>query len=244
MAVDVDWAIGEIDSFLELTELHRPPDPYGVVFLGSELANRGRQEAIVASAHVVEQIFGRVMPNWRTEVPADRNHDINRWCQHIEAAQRVRTALLRQVELREKLGDDAPQLDAARLHPWIWEGARSLWQSGHYREAVRVACVKLNAETQNKVNRRDIAEIDLFNQVFSADPPQPGKPRLHVAVADGSKTFTSLQRGVRCFAEGCYAAIRNPISHSVGDLAEDEALEQLAALSVLARWVDQATLTT
>jgi hypothetical protein len=59
---------------------------------------------------------------------------------------------------------------------------------------------------------------------------------------DGSPTFASVHRGVRSFAEGCYVAIRNPISHTEGDLGEDEALEQLAALSVLARWVDSATL--
>lgn len=138
---------------------------------------------------------------------------MNRWCQHIETAQRVRTLLLRHTEIREKLGDNAPQLDADRMHPWIWDGARSLWQSGHYREAVRAACVKLNAETQNKTGRRDASETALFSQVFSVDPPQPGKPRLRVVPDDGSQTFTSLHRGVRTFAEGCFAAIRNPISH-------------------------------
>ena len=59
---------------------------------------------------------------------------------------------------------------------------------------------------------------------------------------DGAKTFTSLHRGIRSFADGCYAAIRNPLSHTEGDLPEDQALEQLAALSVLVRWVDTATL--
>jgi Protein of unknown function (Hypoth_ymh) len=45
------------------------------------------------------------------------------------------------------------------------------------------------------------------------------------------------------FAEGCYAALRNPGSHdSQDDLPEDEALERLAACSVLARWVDQAAI--
>jgi hypothetical protein len=42
------------------------------------------------------------------------------------------------------------------------------------------------------------------------------------------------------FAEGCYAGIRNPASHDEGELDEQSALEQLAASSVLARWVDGA----
>jgi hypothetical protein len=33
-------------------------------------------------------------------------------------------------------------------------------------------------------------------------------------------------------------AIRNPATHSTDDLAEQEALEQLAVLSTLARWID------
>ncbi|CAO0832406.1 hypothetical protein SMICM17S_03285 [Streptomyces microflavus] len=42
------------------------------------------------------------------------------------------------------------------------------------------------------------------------------------------------------FAEGCFAGIRNPNSHEDGlPLPEHEALEQLAAFSVLARWVGQ-----
>ncbi|MFI1679106.1 TIGR02391 family protein [Streptomyces sp. NPDC020607] len=47
------------------------------------------------------------------------------------------------------------------------------------------------------------------------------------------------------FAEGCFAAIRNPSSHEDGlpELPEHEALEQLAAFSGLARWVDAALVT-
>ncbi|MFE2567778.1 TIGR02391 family protein [Streptomyces mirabilis] len=60
---------------------------------------------------------------------------------------------------------------------------------------------------------------------------------------DGSDTFRSVHRGAMALAEGCYAAIRNPNSHEDGlpELPEHEALEQLAAFSLLARWVDAAT---
>ncbi len=37
---------------------------------------------------------------------------------------------------------------------WAWDGARSLWQTVPYREAVRAASVKVNAETQNMLARR------------------------------------------------------------------------------------------
>lgn len=61
---------------------------------------------------------------------------------------------------------------------------------------------------------------------------------------DGSDTFRSVHRGVAAFAEGAFAAIRNPNSHEAGlpELPEHEALEQLAVFSALARWVDTAAL--
>ena len=147
----------------------------------------------------------------------------------------------RRADIRKKLGDNAPMISASALHPWIWEGARSLWQSGHVREAVRAASVKLNAELQNKLGRRDLSEQALFQEAFSADDPQPGRSRLRLSRDDGGKTARSVRRGIVALAEGCYAAVRNPVSHDEGtELDEQVALEQLAAFSLLARWVDDA----
>jgi hypothetical protein len=111
--LDTTWALSELNNFRTLTELEPPPDRPNVVNLSPCLFIRGNLADIVASAHVVEQIFDRIIPNWRSEVPDDRNDKINRWCQHIEAAQRVRTVLQRQEEVQEKLGDNAPRLNAA-----------------------------------------------------------------------------------------------------------------------------------
>jgi hypothetical protein len=109
--MDIEWAVAEIDGFLKLTNLHRKPDPPGVVSFSPHLSNSGRQEDIVSSAEIVEKIFDRAIPDWRTSVPSERNKKVNRWCQHIEAAQRVRTKLLRQHEIEEKLGENAPRLN-------------------------------------------------------------------------------------------------------------------------------------
>ncbi|MBT2527685.1 TIGR02391 family protein [Streptomyces sp. ISL-99] len=244
MSIDIEWARAELASFLKLTELYSPPDPPGVLVISSSLANRGGGREIVASAQVVEQILDRVLPRWRTEVPDDRNKSVNRWCQHREAVQRADAVLLRDAEVRERLGDDSPQLSAGTMHRWVWDGARALWRSGHFREAVTAAARKVNAETQNKVARRDVSETALFQSVFSKDAAKPGQPRLRLMADDGSDTFRSVHRGAMSFAEGCFAGIRNPNSHEDGlpELPEHEALEQLAAFSVLARWVDSAAL--
>lgn len=154
-------------------------------------------------------------------------------------------ALRRGHELCEKLGDDAPNISGGQLHPWVWSGARSLWQSGHYRSAVEDAAKKVNAETQNKVGRRDVGETDLFKQAFSLDAPTPGKSRLRRRKPGGTDTYKSVQRGTWALAEGIYAGIRNPFNHeNPEDIDEQTGLEYLAALSVLARWVDDAEVET
>ncbi|WP_219818901.1 hypothetical protein [Streptomyces sp. SM11] len=113
MSIDIAWARAELSSFLELTELRSPP---GLLSASSRMSNRGGEREIVASAQVVEQILDRVLPRWRTEVSDDRNKSVNRWCQHREAVQRADAVLLRDAEVRERLGDDAPQLSAAAMH--------------------------------------------------------------------------------------------------------------------------------
>jgi uncharacterized protein (TIGR02391 family) len=238
--MDSDWVIQQLNSFIGLTELYRPSDPPGVAIIGDTRRPHAGNDAIIAAAEVVEPILDRVLPRWREDLPEDAS---GRWQQHREAAIRAKTRLERQEELAQRLGENAPTINAAQLHPWVWAGAKSLWQSGHYREAVRAASVMVNAETQNKMGRRDVSETDLFNQAFGGTATETGKLRL--PDDDGGKTAESFRRGVRAFAEGCFAAIRNPTSHDPQEeLDEHEALEQLAALSVLARWVDDATLVT
>jgi uncharacterized protein (TIGR02391 family) len=233
--MNTEWAVEQLEDFIKATTVTYIPSPPGSVgFHGYKTASS--EDDVVKRAQVVEQILDRVVPGWGNDI---KKKDRQKWSVHYEASIRAREELLRADEVRKNLGEDAPELSAAELHSWIWSGARSLWHSGHYREAVEGAIKKLNAETQNKVGRRDVSETDLFKQAFSMDEPKAGKPRLRRIKDDGSDTYKSVQRGAMTFAEGVFAGIRNPLSHEVGhELAEQEALEYLAALSVLARWVD------
>ena len=236
--MDVAWALGELSGFVAETRLVDPLPTSGLQPIGDFRRTDAPQSAVIARAQVVEQILDRVLPEWRASVPRDVS---GRWQQHRQAAQRAIAQLERQAEIDEKLGENAPRMNAANLHPWVWEGARSLWQSGHLREAVVAAAIKVNAETQNKLGVRDLAEAGLFQMAFSKDPPADGRPQLKLPDDDGGKTALSMRRGVMAFAEGCYAALRNPPSHDPQDeLSEQEALEQLASFSVLARWVSRA----
>lgn len=238
--IDVDWALGELDKFIAQTVMtNNSRSGQGYVSISNKSSTAAPDAEVTKQAQVVEKILDRVIPEWRAEIDSS---SINRWSRHREAAIRSKEELLRQEEVRTHLGDDAPQISASSLHTWVWSGAASLWQSGHYRSAVEDAAKKVNAETQNKVARRDVSETKLFQEAFSTDSPVAGKPRLRRMVDDGSGTYRSMQRGAMALAEGIFAGIRNPFGHvAPQDIDEQTALEYLASLSVLARWVDDST---
>lgn len=237
--INSEWAIAELDKFVYQTvgpSKRLSQNESGLSIALSKLG--ASDEEVAAQAQIVEKILDRVVPNWRATI---QSSVYSPWKKHREAATRAKAQLLRDAEVRENLGEDAPEISAANLHPWVWSGASSLWQSGHYRSAVEDAAKKVNAETQNKVGRRNASETKLFQETFSTDAPVAGKPRLRRMANDGSDTYKSVQRGAMALAEGIYSGIRNPFNHEdPKDIDEQVALEYLAALSVLARWVDES----
>lgn len=240
--INVEWAIDSLREFIHATDkvAYKNNPNSGVVRLGSH--QRFPDSKAAEFAYVAEQILDRVLPEWRAQdnkSAADKGGA--RWDHLRDWSGRGIAALEREADLAANLGDNAPTISASALHRWIWSGAQSLWRSGHYRSAVEDAAKKLNAETQNKLGRRDISESKLFQEAYSDKPAAPGKSRLRRAKNDGSDTYKSMQRGAMALAEGIYAGIRNPFNHEdPKDIDEQVALEYLAALSVLARWVDES----
>ena len=158
--INPEWALSQLDDFIGAPELTYIPSPPGTA--GSHAYRTAEPEVeVVRRAQVVEQILDRIIPRWRG-LAADATE--GRWAVHREASIRAREALKREDELRENLGAGAPVISAANLHPWVWSGAKSLWQSGHFRSAVEDAAKKVNAETQNKLGRRDVSETNLLSK--------------------------------------------------------------------------------
>lgn len=233
-----EWAIEEIDQFLRVTDqIGYDNSGGGVLMLGTHM--RGSQTEASQRAHVVEQVLDRVLPGWSKDRPEkDTKYG---WLR--DQASRAKSALERATELAANLGDNAPDMDASNLHPWAWENGKSYWNTGHYHQAVMQAAIRVNAETQAKLGRMDVSETALFNEAFSLDGPKEDAPRLRLMNDDGGKTYQNLHRGARSFADGLYTAIRNPGMHKPqeSDGGEEQlALEQLAAFSLLARWIDQS----
>lgn len=139
----------------------------------------------------------------------------------------------------EKLAPDAPTLRADQFHPWVWDAARTSWDSEHHCAAVDAAARSISAHTQAKVGRSDISDTDLMNQVFT-EKPKSGQGHLRLPGDPNDRTVQNRNRALRPFGEGCYADIRSLAAHEHGsDWTEQRALESLAALSILARWIDE-----
>jgi Protein of unknown function (Hypoth_ymh) len=141
---------------------------------------------------------------------------------------------------------DSPDLVADQLHSWVWEAAAPLWYAGSRQGAVHAAARSVNARMQQKRGHKDKTDAALCREFFSLDEPAPGRPRLRFpGYSRTDSTWRSRQQGAMDFGAGCFQGVRNPAAHQHGlDLPEQVALEQLAAFSLLARWVDECDVET
>jgi hypothetical protein len=136
----------------------------------------------------------------------------------------------------------APSLD--ELHPMVWAAAKPQWKAGHLHDAVMAASKAVNAMLESKAGRSDVSEVKLVTEAFSEKAPTGGARRLRFPHIEGQQTRASVTARVLSFGVGCFRAIRNPLGHLPDDqheITEQEALEQLAAWSLFARWIERAT---
>ncbi|WXF92388.1 TIGR02391 family protein [Curtobacterium flaccumfaciens pv. flaccumfaciens] len=232
-----DWALQERDKFMRQTVMRNAS---GNGYITTSDRTAWSDAEVAKLAQIVEKVFARVLPKWREGVTGEMAN--SRCARDREAAIRAREELARGDEIRRHLGDNASQISAAALHPWIRNGAKFLWQSRFCAQAVQGTVTKLNGEMLNKVGHRKVSETDLFKQSFSLDVAQLGKSCLRRTETEDSDTHRSVQLFVMAYAEGVFARIRKPLSHEAGlEVSEQMAVEYLAALSVLVRWVEEST---
>lgn len=137
-----------------------------------------------------------------------------------------------------------PAIGAAAMHPLVWAAASRLWRDGHFRQAVAAAAEMLVSHVKVLTSRNDVSETSLWQQTFSAEPPEPAKPRLRWPGPPQDRDVKAMNEGLRQFSAGVQLTIRNDAAHSTAAMGEQDALERLAVLSVLARWVDACELVT
>nr|WP_012477008.1 TIGR02391 family protein [Rhodococcus sp. NS1]ABI79408.1 hypothetical protein PNSL1.080 [Rhodococcus sp. NS1] len=136
----------------------------------------------------------------------------------------------------------APSMDSAAMHPLVWGAAGRLWRDGHYRLAVTSAAEALVAQVKTLTGRNDVAETALWQETFADKPPVPGRPRLRWPGDSNDRTVKSMNEGMRQFTAGMQLTIRNSAAHDTREMLQQDALERLAVLSLIARLVDQCDL--
>jgi uncharacterized protein (TIGR02391 family) len=218
--MDTDWAAKKLRRYLEVS------------LLGTRAA--------VDETHQLEPIVRRIA---NVVVPGLGDREIDNFGRPIWPYARDHTLEVlglveHEQELREHLYS-GPELRASSLHEGVWGAAQSLWATDHRRDAVSAAARYVNAMLQAKLGRRDLVDSKLAEQAFSLHDPGADKPRLRFPGVPRNESWRSRQQGAMHFAVGCFQAIRNVLAHEADiELTEAEALEQLAAFSLLARWVD------
>jgi hypothetical protein len=245
---DVDAALARVRAFIALLEqnhAHWEAAGSGII-VGTRAAASAPKDT---SAQIQEQLplIKRIAARADAELVAkmEPRHSGYSWSYHsTQEASRQLAGLLSSLEEElQILGPRGPKLAAANLHQWVWNAAVSLWDDGHRREAVQAAATavfdqrlpaKLGVTVQPSAKER-------ISQAFSTDSPSPGKPRLRLDdYPDPSPNWTSQHEGARFFGMGCAQLIRNLATHTGAQPDEQSALEELAALSALARLIDRA----
>lgn len=188
---------------------------------------------------LIESIASELESNQDHSAFLKQIHGFNNWDGARSAAERL-IGILDNQELHNMiLGTQGPVLAAQGLHPWVWNAATDLWNSGHYRESVCSAANAIEQHAQLKIDRRDLTGFNLYSQLFMSNGPRD--QRLEFSEFDKeTKHWTSAHEGARHYGMGCARRIRNLLVHGAIDVSEQEALEYLAALSLLARWIDSA----
>jgi hypothetical protein len=201
----------------------------------------GRALAIELTERV-RPILDKLYPEWRKENEEDADFEFG---VERDAATRLRARIAARGEVEAMLEgfDASPKLAGSALNELVWSAASPQWSTGHLQEAVLAGAKAVNSMLQAKLGRRDASDTSLVREAFSENDPAPGRPRLRFPTIEDEQTRESMRQGVMGFGSGCFQAIRNPVGHLPNEeheLSDQEALERLAAWSLLARWIEQA----
>lgn len=210
----------------------------------SSLEKRGYEHHTeqVEGLEVSRRIVNHVMPTEPFEIDPVRDDGLAwQWVAQTTIAKAL-GILRNRAAMLQYLGPAGPTMPTRDLHPVVWGAAENLWKIEHYRAAVARAATFLNAHIQDRSTRLDLSDKDLMGQVFSDAPASEDRPRLRWRGLGSPQTRKSMTSGLAAYAQGVFLTIRNPATHETGEVSRQTALEQLAALSLLGRWVDECVL--
>lgn len=239
--MDAVWAAGQLIEFAERIDrlsLQMQADPWETI------------DWLIRVDPVMKDLMNAVGPGHGDYRIPDRVngsiYEITYWTRDVKPwVLRAIEVPTRGAEAKERMKPDSPDLVADQLHPWVWQAAAALRFARSRQEAVHAAARSENARLQQRLSRYETSETCLRLEAFSLDAPAAGRQHLRFPGDRTSDTWRSRQQGGMHVGAGCFSGIRNPAAHEDGlVLTEQVALEQLAAFSLLARWIDECTVET
>jgi hypothetical protein len=210
----------------------------------AEAAGMAANAIVVTGAHINIEGYPPLDPiaNWST-LSAPRSLFEPREVRLAAATARGRLRTM--IDETEAAQDSAvPAFAPSAFHPVIWSAAAAHWTNHQYREAVRNGAEALTEHWRKQLGRMDVNGTKFWAETLAMPKTQgpksvPIRPRLVWPGDASDQTVSSMRNGLKGLAEGLTATVRNPTTHTTDELSEQNAMERLAAYSVLAGLLDQ-----
>jgi uncharacterized protein (TIGR02391 family) len=195
--------------------------------------NRAAQESVKLQAPLARRILDSLEP----DLGNFKIGGMSGWTPAREATLHGLGLVAARREGDEWFRPDSPILDLGSLHDLVWNPASTYWNMQDRPRAVEAAYRAVQAQIQHLIGRTDLDGTALYEQAFSPNPRE-GSIRLWLNGNRSTETWKSRQQGLMRLGQSAALGIRNVLAHTEKELTPLEAIENLATLSLLARWVD------
>lgn len=155
--------------------------------------------------------------------------DMSKQISHLEAIEEI----LRNKKQKATVSLLKPNLKI--LHPRICEVSKSLYESGHYTQAILEAFKAVNNFVKDKAGKNDLDGKNLMSACFNSNNP--------ILKFNNLKTTTEKdeQEGFMHLFMGGMQGIRNPLAHKITMESDPiKAFEYLSLASLLIRRAEEA----
>jgi hypothetical protein len=223
-----------LDEWIRLAELHQRVGMY-INDPQTLQAERWLGEQLPIVEAIAERELGvEFARSFRPGIPG--------WSTTLLPARELKTVVSRRETIEAIRAEGGPTMAAGGLHPAVWNAARPPWSARLFRLAVADAGTAVDTLLKLRLGRDDLSGDMLITEAFSTKDPVPGAPRLRFTGLGSrdSDRWKGAHVGASNFGRGCVGGLRNWAAHTLGEGDEQVALEYLAALSVLARWIETA----
>lgn len=236
------YAVDRLNEYLRLYE-EQQDNTGRLLEAGTPITqwrNPSADRELARARVVAKRVLDEVAPQWRSALASKGAFTTEDKVIADVAFEQV-ILITEGKDIADGLASEADEIVAAALHPWVWTtDVFRRWQKEEYADAVDEASKSVNAAVQQKMKRHNLGEVKLFQYIYGEGTSTPDTARLRFGETN-PHIEQDRRRGAMNFSVGWFTAVRNLLAHKEKmTVAKQHALEYLAALSIIARWADEA----